>query len=69
MTTINNLNNLEMLTIKEVGNILKISKQQVLILVKAGELPAMKFNSRLYRVKKNDLERYIESNVYQAQSI
>ena len=69
MTTINNYENLEMLTIKEVGKVLKISKQQVLILVKAGELPAMKFNSRLYRIKKNDLERYIESNVYQAQSI
>ncbi len=65
MTTISNLNDLEMLTIKEVGKVLKLSRQQVLILVKAGELPAMKFNSRLYRVKKSDLERYIESNVFQ----
>ena len=65
MTTISNLNDLEMLTIKEVGKVLKISRQQVLILVKAGELPAMKFNSRLYRVKKSDLEHYIDRNVFQ----
>ena len=69
METIGKFKNLEMLTIKEVGEILRVTRQQVLILVKTGELPAMKFNSRLYRVKKNDLERYIESNVYQAQSI
>jgi len=68
MTTIGNYKNLEMLTIKEVGEILRVTRQQVLILVKAGELPAMKFNSRLYRVKKSDLERYIESNVFQVAS-
>ena len=69
MTTISNLNDLEMLTIKEVGKVLKISRQQVLILVKAGELPAMKFNSRLYRVKKNDLKNYIDRNVLQVTTV
>jgi len=69
MTTIGNYKDLEMLTIKEVGEILRVSRQQVLILVKAGELPAMKFNSRLYRVKKNDLENYIDRNVLQVTTI
>ena len=68
MTNIGNYKDLEMLTIKEVGEILRVTRQQVLILVKAGDLPAMKFNQRLYRVKKIDLERYIESNVLQVAS-
>ena len=69
MKTINNYKDLEMLTIKEVGEILRVTRQQVLVLVKAGELPAIKFNSRLYRVKKNDLENYIDRNVLQVTTV
>ena len=69
MTTINNYKNSEMLTLDTVSETLNVSKANVLILIKTGELPGYKLNARVYRVKQNDLEKYIESKMYQAQTL
>ncbi len=69
MTTNSNYYNIEMLTIEAVSEILKVSKQNVLILIKTGELPGLKLNARVYRVKQVDLESYIESKMYQVQTL
>jgi excisionase family DNA binding protein len=67
MTQYNNLK--QLLTVEDVSKKLQISKQLVLILIKTGDLPGIKINSRVYRIKQNDLEKYIESKMYQAQTL
>lgn len=49
----------DFLTCKEVATLLRISHQQVLNLVHAGKLPAVKVSERIYRVRREDFEAYI----------
>ncbi len=69
MTTNSNYYNIEMLTIEAVSEILNVSKANVFILIKTGELPGYRLNARVYRVKQVDLESYIESKMYQVQTL
>jgi excisionase family DNA binding protein len=64
-----NYEDLLLLTTKDVSKILQVTERQVVILIKTGEIPAHQFNARVYRVKKVDLESYIESKMYQVQTL
>ena len=69
MTTINKFKNSTMLTLDTVSETLNVSKANVLILIKTGELPGYKLNARVYRVKQNDLDNYLESKRVQVQTL
>lgn len=51
----------ELFTPKEVSKILKLHWQTVLIYIKNGKLPAVRL-PKGYRVKKVDLDNFIETN-------
>ena len=66
----NNKNILQLLTTEQVRDILALKRtRDVLILIKTGELPAQQLSARQYRVKQVDLESYIESKMYQVQTL
>ena len=70
MTTNIKLNkNLDLLNVSEVADLLNLSKQKILVMIKSGELPGYKLNSRVFRVSKTDLELYIESKRYQVSTL
>ena len=52
---------LEYLTIAEVAEILHISKQKVSLIIKSGELKAIKLGPRSRRIAKASLEEYINN--------
>ena len=49
-----------MLSTREVADRLQISRKQVMSLIRRGELPAAKFNARVFRVAESDLRSFIE---------
>ena len=66
----NNRNILQLLTIEEVRSILALKRtRDVFMLIKSGELPAQQLSARQYRVKQVDLDKYIESKMYQVQTL
>ena len=66
----NNRNILQLLTIEEVRSILALKRtRDVLMLIKTGELPAQQLSARQYRVKQVDLDKYIESKMYQVSTL
>ena len=50
----------DLLTTKEVAEILKVNIQTVRRYIRKGELPAIKITPRLYRVHRKDLEEFIK---------
>ncbi len=50
----------EILTVKEVCDILKVSKSTLYRVIRSNELQAVKVRSAI-RIKKDDLVRYIDS--------
>jgi|TARA_R100000084_G_C4637553_1_gene141876 excisionase family DNA binding protein len=66
----NNRNILQLLTIEEVRSILALKRtRDVFMLIKTGELPAQQLSARQYRVKQVDLDKYIESKMYQVSTL
>ena len=66
----NNRNILQLLTIEEVRSILALKRtRDVFMLIKTGELPAQQLSARQYRVKQVDLDKYIESKMYQVPTL
>ena len=61
MTDLNEVINKPLLTLKEVGEILSLSKDTVYNLLRAGKLKGYKLNPKAWRVKKEDLTAFIES--------
>lgn len=53
------------LTAAEAAERMRISKMTVYRLIKAGKVPAVRIG-RSYRVREDDLERYLESNYVKA---
>lgn len=53
------------LTAAEAAERMRVSKMTVYRLIKAGELPAVQIG-RSYRVREDDLERYLQSNYVKA---
>ncbi len=51
----------EMMTIDEVMGHLKLSRATVLRWINSGELPVVKFGNKVFRVRRDDLESWIES--------
>jgi excisionase family DNA binding protein len=51
----------QLLTVPEVALILKTSRSMAYLLVQRGEIPSIRI-SHLLRVRKEDLQRYIENN-------
>ncbi len=51
---------IEVLTVEEVANLLKLSKITIYRLIKTGEIPAYKIGAS-WRINKKDLELYIEA--------
>lgn len=51
----------QMLTLKEVARELNIGLRTVERLVETGELPAYRLSPRVQRVRREDLEAYLES--------
>ncbi len=51
---------IDVLTVDEVANLLKLSKITIYRLIKTGEIPAYKVGAS-WRVNREDLEAYIES--------
>lgn len=52
----------ELLTVKEVMGILKVSEATVWRMLRQGELPIVKVAKRGTRIKRNDLDAYIEAH-------
>lgn len=50
---------LEILTVEEVGKVLRVSKQTVRTLIKEGTLPAKKVG-RSWRILKEDIEAFMK---------
>lgn len=63
MTTQNEIYNKPFLTVEQVAEVLEFSKDTVYNLVRSGELKAVKLNPKAWRVKKQDLDDYIEGKV------
>lgn len=55
------MQNPDFLTVGEVADILYVSKMTVYRLIESGDLPAAVINKRSYRIKRSDLDSYIES--------
>ena len=53
--------NTRFLSVKECSEILGISYNNLLLMVKCGDIPGFQFNPRSYRIKESDLANYIES--------
>ena len=49
-------------TVTEVAKMLKVNRNHIYKLIKEGELKAVKIGS--IKVRKEDLEEYIERNIY-----
>ena len=65
-----NNRNIQLLTTEQVRDILALKRTiDVLMLIKTGELPAQQLSARQYRVKQVDLEKYIDSKMYQVATI
>ena len=65
-----NNRNIQLLTTKQVRDIFALKRtRDVLMLIKTGELPAQQLSARQYRVKQVDLEKYIDSKMYQVATI
>ena len=65
-----NNRNIQLLTTEQVRDILALKRtREVLMLIKTGELPAQQLSARQYRVKQVDLEKYIDSKMYQVATI
>jgi|TARA_R100001510_G_scaffold14236_1_gene11402 excisionase family DNA binding protein len=65
-----NNRNIQLLTTEQVRDILALKRtRDVLMLIKTGELPAQQLSARQYRVKQVDLEKYIDSKMYQVATI
>lgn len=52
----------ELLTIQDVAMLLKVSRQHVRKMVRAGPLPAVKFG-REWRIEKDYLKNFLEENM------
>jgi excisionase family DNA binding protein len=52
----------DLLTVAEVAEMLRVSTMTVYRLIRTGELPAVRVG-RSYRVKKTDLERYLDEQM------
>jgi excisionase family DNA binding protein len=52
----------EFLTITEVQGLLKVSRTFAYSLVERGELPSYRVGSKLLRVRRRDVERWLEEN-------
>lgn len=50
----------ELLTIEEAANILKVSKVQIYRLWKKGELPVVRMGRRYTRIRRQDIDSFIE---------
>lgn len=57
----------ELLTVAEVAEMLRVSTMTVYRLIRTGEMPAVRVG-RSYRVRHDDLERYLEEQVVQPDS-
>jgi len=52
----------KLLTVDEVAEILRVSPSTVYRRIQAGELPAVKLGHRQVRIKREDLDAYIEAH-------
>ncbi len=50
----------ELLTIEEAANILKVSKVQIYRLWKKGELPVVRMGRRYTRIRRQDIDAFIQ---------
>lgn len=50
----------ELLTIEEAANILKVSKVQIYRLWKKGELPVVRMGRRYTRIRRQDIDAFVE---------
>jgi excisionase family DNA binding protein len=50
----------ELLTIEEAANILRVSKVQIYRLWKRGELPVVRMGRRYTRIRRQDINAFIE---------
>lgn len=53
---------IEILTVKELARILKITRQQVRKMIRSGEIPAVKVG-REWRIPREYLNEFIEENI------
>jgi excisionase family DNA binding protein len=53
-----------MLTTKDVAHILKIHEQTARRWCRDGDIPAIQFADRTYRVKRDDLEKFMQKKHY-----
>ena len=58
----------KLLTPQEVADRLRLGVRGVYDIVRAGQLPALKFGHRTLRVKQSDLEAYIAGSALQCNS-
>lgn len=56
----------ELLTVAEVADLLRVSTMTVYRLIRGGELPAVRVG-RNYRVRRGDLDSYLEQQVVEPQ--
>lgn len=56
----------ELLTVAEVADLLRVSTMTVYRLIRSGELPAVRVG-RNYRVRRRDLDSYLEQQVVEPQ--
>ncbi len=54
-----------MLTVAEVASVMRVSRMTVYRLIRRGQLRAVKVG-RNYRVREDDLERYLESHTLES---
>lgn len=52
---------MEIMSVKEVSELLKVSRQTINTLISNGKLPAYKIG-RVYRIKKEDLLEYLKNS-------
>ncbi len=51
----------EFLTVTEIADLLKLNQQTVRNMIDRGELPAVRVGSRRVRVRRSDLDRFLEA--------
>lgn len=56
---------MELLTVDEVAEILKLTPYTIRQFLKAGTLPGVKIGARQWRVRKDDLDAYVNGQVGQ----
>ncbi len=52
----------EYMTPDEVAKIMRVSRNQVTEMINGGELPAIRFGKKLWRIRKTDLQNYLSRN-------